>query len=636
MNRSEIIRITNDMLINDKGLGDPIRYFAEPASVDGKPEYLPPRNDGWMGLEDICFTVDLGTEYYIEKIAIYDHHQWTNSMRIHWGTPFVWENEKVVFPKGKAWGTYPIDATLQFLNLRFNFNASPSQIVLYGYRVGEEPKAAEPVAIPGQKLTHFFGINGYINDADDVASVSNYVREYHPWSASAGDPEGDESDVLYVSPSKNGLWDYDDFYSRRHSMGISVVPTVEFERYPPKGDYDDPRDYTDPSRYHKYASMLFQFVARYGHNKDIPDEVIRVGEGQTVKKGLGYIDCIEPSNEPNMTWGGRRKYFTPFELAALSSMCYDGHEGKYPNVGVKQADPTCRVTMPGLAGTSVNYVRAMAFWAKYNRRDGKLPFDVINVHHYCGKALSASEIEGAVDVNLADRGSDKVFVGVSAEEGDIASILKPLNDFRARYAPEQELWLTEFGWDTNQSYDTSISAHAYGEYSGREVQAMWLVREYLMLSSIGVERGAMFLVRDCASEDTVGKFATSGLVTVPIELGNGHIIQGNKKASFYYVYTAKELLQDTRFAGEVESHNKNVKIFRYETDDGKSVYALWCPTSNGTRVPGLRVALPGVKEVTLVTLADQRLFGNREDRTVENGRITVDVSESPIFLVEKE
>ena len=628
--KSEIIRITNDMLINDKGLCEAIRYFAEPESLAGAPTFTPGRNDGWMGLEELCFTVDLGTEYYIEKIAVFDHHQWTNRMRLRYGTPFAWENEKMIFPKGRAWAEYKVDDKMQFLNFSFNYNSSPAQFVLYGYPVGEKAEAPAPVEIPKQKLTNFFGINGYVNDADDVTSVSRYIREYHPWAASCPDPEGDESDVLYVSPSRNGIWDYDDFYYRRHKMGISVVPTIEFEKYPPKGDYDDPADFMDPGRYYKYASMLFQYVARYGHNKDIPDELIRVGEGQEIKKGLGYIDCIEPSNEPNMTWAGRRKYFSPFELAALSSICYDGHEGKYPNVGVKQADPNCRMTMSGIAGTSADYVRAMAFWAKYNRKDGKLPFDVINVHHYCGTCE-----EGVVDVNLADRGVKKVFYGVSPENGNIIGALKPMLDFRSRYAPEQEIWLTEFGWDTNQSYDTAMSAHAYGEYSGRQVQAMWLVREYLLLSSIGIERGAMFLIRDCGPEETVGKFATCGLVTVPLDAGGGHTIQGNKKPSFYYLYTVKELLEETTFDGEIAVPNKYVKMFRYKKDNGKSIYALWCPTENGTKVNGLRIALPGVEKATLVTLADQRLFGNRSELAIENGRVSVNVSETPIFIVEE-
>jgi hypothetical protein len=293
--------------------------------------------------------------------------------------------------------------------------------------------------------------------------------------------------------------------------------------------------------------------------------------------------------------------------------------------------------MSGGAGLNLNYLRAMEFWAKYNRKDGKLPFDAINAHRYCGKSKDKKGLTNYVDVNIDERGdtSDKVYVGVSPEEGDIVGAFDPIREWRDRYHPELEIWLTEFGWDTNQDYRTATSAHAYAEYTGRQVQAMWLVREYLLLSSIGIEKAAMYMSRDCGPEETaVGKYGSSGLVRFPIEINPGNVIQGNKKDSFYYVYTLKETLGDTVFDCELEAPNDNVKIFKYLTSDGKAKYALWCTTSDGTKVPGMKFRIPE-GEYKLVQMVFESVLGKQSDLEYKDGYVSVNVSENPIFVVEK-
>ena len=227
------------------------------------------------------------------------------------------------------------------------------------------------------------------------------------------------------------------------------------------------------------------------------------------------------------------------------------------------------------------------------------------------------------------------YVGISPDEGDIVGAFDTIIDWRDRYYPDMEIWLTEFGWDTNQSYKTSTSSHAYAEYTGRQVQAMWLVREYLLLSSVGVDRAAMYMSRDCGPEETaVGKYGSSGLVRFPIEVTPNNVIQGNKKDSFYYIYTLKEMLKDYTFAGEVESTNTNVRIFKYVNDEGKAKYAVWCVTSDGTKVPGYILPV-GEGEYSLVEFGFERYKGKWTDMENNNGRVVVNVSECPVFVVEK-
>ncbi|MBQ8393682.1 MAG: hypothetical protein IJX51_07950 [Clostridia bacterium] len=641
-NKIQKIKITPEMIINDMGLECPANFFCEfdlvgdPLhGIEGEAPKVHPRHDTWwIGETDLSFTVELDGIYKITNIYFYNNTG-NHKAAVKMGTPFTWEYNEIFIQEFQKWTGFEVNFDTRYINFTFNNNDAPSEIIVYGYKLEE---INEPIPEPAKreriKLDKFVGMNGFVNDADDISRACTYIREYHPWTWTCT-PNGVDT-ALSPNPSTNLRWDFDDFYKRRHSFGIDVCATITVGRDASPKD-EGVSDTTKPEAYMSYASALFQYVARYGHNKNIDPDVIKVVEGQEKKIGLGYMSYVEPLNEPNGTWMGRNLFYSPFELAACMSMCYDGHEGKFKNVGVKQADPSFKMSMSGLAGVNYNYLRAMSFWAKYNRKDGKLPFDAINMHHYCGKSINKSGITKNVDVNLDERGDtqEKVYVGISAEEGDIVGVLKKIKDWRDRYAPHLEYWLTEFGWDTNQDYRTSTSSHAYGEYTGRQVQAMWLVREYLMLSSAGIDRGAMYMSRDCGPEETsVGKYATSGLVRFPIELGAKVVVQGNKKDSFYYVYTLKEIISDTYFDGELESENTNVKIFKYITDEGKSKYALWCPTADGTKVPGYRFRIPE-GEYTLMKFVNESYNGKRSELEYKDGYVTVDISENPIFVIEK-
>lgn len=641
MKKPEKIRITPDMIINDMGIENVANFFCE-FDTDGDPLYgvegetpkVHPRYDHWwIGQTDLSFTVDLGGVYRITDIYIYNNYG-ANPANVRMGTPFKWELDKIFTPEGQKWCGFKIDFDTQYINFTFNNNIAPSEILLYGYKVKNiSPKVPAKKPHAKTKLGEFVGMNAFVNDADDINRAVNYIREYHPWLWTTI-PDGENTRIA-VNPSMNKAWDFDDYYGRLHKYGINVCPVITShnKRSPKDGTHPS----TDPANYMSFAKMIFQYVARYGSNKDTDPSLIQVAPDQEKKIGLGYISSIEPLNEPDGTWLGREQYFSPFELAAFLSMCYDGHCGTYKNVGVKQADPNFKMSMSGGAGLNMNYLKAMEFWAKYNRADGKLPFDVINAHRYCGKSVDKAGLIKHVDVNIEDRGDvgEKVFVGVSPEEGNITGAFEEIIDWRDRYHPELEIWLTEFGWDTNQDYKTSTSAHAYAEYTGRQVQAMWLVREYLLLSSIGLERAAMYMSRDCGPEETaVGKYGSSGLVRFPIEISANNLIQGNKKDSFYYVYSLKEILGNTSFDCEIESLNEYVKVFKYVTDDKKARYAVWCITSDGTKVPGYKLKV-GEGNFILAELANEHYNGKRSDLENKDGYVTVNVSENPIFVIEK-
>jgi hypothetical protein len=148
-------------------------------------------------------------------------------------------------------------------------------------------------------------------------------------------------------------------------------------------------------------------------------------------------------------------------------------------------------------------------------------------------------------------------------------------NLRDKYYSDKEVWITEFGWDTNQSYTTETSAHAYGDYTGRQVQAMWLTRAYLLLSSCGVDKATMYMCEDVGNEVTsIGKYGTCGIWTEARTANDEHYkvydatphdLEGKPINITFEVYEVKTNTYD-------EEQGKEVEITKYyRVDNDKEV-----------------------------------------------------------------
>src|SRR5690606_1634631 len=148
-------------------------------------------------------------------------------------------------------------------------------------------------------------------------------------------------------------------------------------------------DKSDPASYIAMAKLGFQVAARYGRNSNVDRSLIKAvtwGDRPDVRAGLGSLEYIECGNEPDKDWSGPQAQQTPEEYAAQLSAFYDGHMGTLgAGIGVKQADPSMKVVMAGIASPDPTWVSRMVDWCKKNRvKDGNytLCFDVINYHEY--------------------------------------------------------------------------------------------------------------------------------------------------------------------------------------------------------------------------------------------------------------
>ena len=537
--------------------------------------------------------------------------------------------------------------------------------------------------------------DGAMNTVEEYSCVS-VIREYHNlgWSYNWS-----SFPMKATSLIRTNVGNFDEKY-KAYSPYNLIVPCLQWsEGDNPARTYNkltgklnaEVASFTEkylPSTYIAYADVMYQYAARYGSSRmDYLYENVRAHSDGGSQIGLNYIKWLEFGNEPN---GEDQRGTTPYQLAALTSAAYDGHmrtvlaDVYNPDdftyfLGAKNADPDIKVAMAGLAGIGNNYITSMCYWMRANRDDihgtwtsknDAIAMDAFNVHTYFGEFYNLN--------------GESVCVGVSPEEYGLVDAMSRLIEFRDKYYTDVEVWLTEFGWDTNESYETMTSSHRYGEYSSRQVQAMWLTRAYILLSSCGVDKATMYMANDLGNDrDTSGKYGTCGIFgytfmngnddptlvyTVkgedcykgePDENGNDRyyfvkddVFAGNSasvkmtpKPSYYYMSTLFHTLYDYTFRRELDSGNKDVWVYQYSNDSKDEAYALWCPTSNMTKVNGYQLFVgKNYESVTLVetdvsydeagNVSNGSLTGKKTVLTPdENGFVSVNVSENPVYVV---
>ncbi len=633
----ERIPLEPGMLLNLSGqkpadaLADEQELAGDPkAGRGGKPATA--YTNGWINRDlhyPLAVVVDLGAPHKLTDAFLYDM-EGGGKVTIEAGPPgsdppAEWKPLAVDPLAGyMTWNRHPVDVETRYLKLTFaDPGAKVGEIVLYGTATGPRPKPPEPrPRKPAVTMDVFIGLNGFIDDPIDKLAAGGQVREYHSWVwdvDKTSSVAGGKADLHYAfNPSgvrgPGWGWDFDGYYRSLKAAGVIAAPVMQ--NTPPllkDGEVSrteekpiaDGADPTDPASYKEHAAHLYQFAARYGR-RPASDDLLRLSPEQLRVSGLELVRFVEGWNEPDKTWRGRAAYFNPAELAAMCSADCDGHRGALGEaVGVKTADPQMSYVLPGLAFPEIEYLRAMKFWADVHR-GGDFPADVINLHTYSN------------DVGNQGGGGT---VGVSPEADRLKERIRRFVEYRDQHLPGKELWVSEFGYDTNPQ--SVQRAPAIGEADAEEVQGRWLVRSFLELAAAGVDRAQLYMLRDVNAEDAT-KYASSGL-TASKNLGHA------PKKSWFYVKAMRTCLTGYRFDAEVDSGRPDVRVSRF-IGEGKQVYAVWCPTSADVRVPGYVV--PGMfrGEATLTTLEPGDPDGVTRSLPLTGGRVVLDLSERPVFV----
>lgn len=601
-----------------------------------------------------------------------------------------------------GWTRIDIKAEVRYIQIGYQDGGAPLEAVIYGYQTSESEETIIGETVrPLPTVGDMMGMCGLLGDYScsiEQLQASTVVREYHNfgWSyASASFPS--KSTLL----SNTVVGNFDTLYKQYSDArnGLLIIPCLQWnEQSSPARIYNYETgklsntiaswdEKYDPQTYVAIADCVYQYAARYGSSKMgyLVDNIIGHSDAAIgATAGRGYIKWIEIGNEPN---GEDSAGATPYQLAALQSAAYDGHQKTLladvynPNsfgyiFGGKNADPDIKLAMAGLAGLGNRYITSMVYWMRANRTDGCIAIDAFNYHTYFGKTFTLN--------------GQNITVGVSPEEYGLADALSVLIEYRDKYYPNVEVWLTEFGWDTNQSYETMTSAHVYGEYEdtplgiitrAREIQGMWLTRCYLIMSAIGIDKATMYMCEDTAGANemtSVGKYGTCGIwgndylesgervYSYKDEKGNkvrcfknaddlwqllddknnpGKVLTKEEsdklsmsanmvaKHGYYYMYTLKNTLGNMTFQRELATGRDDVWVYQYADEEGNVAYASWCPTSNCTEVENFKLYVGNVEKATLVTAEYGNTDGVKTDLVVDDGYVTITVGENPCYVV---
>lgn len=594
------------VLFNDQ---DKVPASPENTKVDAEVWANTDRSKNWKPnlqpeFGEDSFYIDMGANYVITGICFLDNNG-VQDWVIEDGEPFAWKSRGGFTTDAyQVWRGVSFDTPRATRYLRFSTpcgDSGVSELAIYGYKQSEltdaqkQKTAVHPAGISPTKLTaaQHIGFNAFIDDPITAIMAAGNVREYHNLSWLLDD----SGKVKFTQ----GTWgDMDSYYSAMHARGISVIPcfqgnspVIYGSEKPPEIACPAGADTTDPASYTMHAQAMYQVAARYGSNKDIDMSTLNVAEGSEPKVGLGLLGAVENSNEPNKTWSGKASFYSPYEMAALCSADYDGHEGAIKNAGVKNADPDFKLAVGGLLNTAslIDYLTEMKLWFDYHRSDGVFAVDIINVH----------------------MGPDTY----NPEDSGFVERVKALKAWMAANAPGTELWISEFEIPMSDCETEGVDNHDNETYQLRYAQRV--ARTYLMAIGAGVDRMTKFQLRD----EGEGVYYNSGLVT-----GKG---AWSKKQAWYYTACMTSVLKNAYFAADMSEDDGVKKYFFIDDETGDSIYCLWLPTNEGKVIKDYQVQMPGNVNAYLTTPGT---YAEGTVKELPSGMrsLTVEVSETPVFL----
>ncbi len=462
------------------------------------------------------------------------------------------------------------------------------------------------------RMSEYIGVNSNVAAYDqkylsDLAECTKWIREYHSWAHFEAANDYFKWDNITTEPQGYTWPDHNKYMDECQKLGINVL--IDVLNKPSwagshRGAYHT-GDGTQPEHYLERLEFMGQLVARYGSRK-VADSLLKTADKVS---GLNYIKYYEDDNEPDYWW--ENPAWPAEKYAVYCNAVHNGYgvepSAQYPLLGIKSVDSTAVHVLAGLAKETPQYIERIL-----SSSNGRIPFDVINIHTYCTDQKD----------------------GYSPEHENYG-LEKKLGEFMTwcnNTLPGMPVWLTEFGWDTYSEQER----HSY-VYAPLQQQANYILRSYLIALEMGFQKAFLFMDKDPNSNNTL-QYSSSGLIT---DQNSGL----QKKISYYYLATMQRVLGNfdydaTVLYGEPAGGNE-VYSFKFINDKNQSVYVLWTRKQNSPADTGATLSynleLDYEPEFAMgIFPKDNDMDGDTLVHEVSGNTIPLTLTETPQFLIVSE
>ena len=332
--------------------------------------------------------------------------------------------------------------------------------------------------------------------------------------------------------------------------------------------------------------LMFESVKRTDW-KDIERDARAYGEsfahefGPSGKRKL--VDSVEIGNEPGK-WSDA-DYVRMFRAMAQ---------------GIRAGDPRLKIATCNLTtGQSGNYEKSVECVAKFPEL-----YDVLNIHTY-------AQLEGWPTWRRSFPEDPKLPHYLQ----DVEALCR----WRDAHASGKPVWITEFGYDATTQPQAKTGTFAKWQGVTDQQQARWLVRSLLVFSAMPVERAYIYFFND---GDKASVHASSGITR--------HF---QPKPSYHALAHLQRVLGAYRFLRVVANDPGRVRVQEYGNDSKQRVWVVWSPTGSDKTSAVTLENVPGkLVNAEVMPVAPGRVL--RPDiRENQDGRITLQVSESPTYLL---
>ena len=328
---------------------------------------------------------------------------------------------------------------------------------------------------------------------------------------------GEDPSTLPAWPFAENRVNWDRIYGGWTALGYDVLVSLMFTELPPE------RWSNLPEQAQAYGES---FAAYFGPG------------------GQGTVPTVQIGNEPT-NWDDAQ-FRTLFEHTAR---------------GVRAGDPAMRIaTCAAHAAPSDTYSKGLdAVFADI----GDL-YDIITVNAY-------AFVEGWPTWRRSFPEDPTI---------DFLTRLQAIIDWRDANAPGKEVWVTEFGWDSSTQEPDPNGDFAQWEDVSDPVQALYIVRAWLVMSAMDLDRAYLYWFDD---DDTPQLHGASGLTR-----------NGTPKPSFHATAHLFRTLGDLRLSRVIEQTPGEAYVYAYAdpANADREVWVAWSPTGEERQVP-FTLALDG-------------------------------------------